>query len=180
MSEDVNNNNHDNSKKDEIQMPDFTELWKELYFKNEKDWSQTFKNFISTDTFVKLLDKTLEQYLAYTKVTNQHMDKYSEYSPIPSKKDLSRVAELVISLEEKVDLMEFQLYDNFKSLAENLGRMANFQEKFSEELSLIKIELESIDSKMEQMSKKSSSSKNSRPSKKQASSKKTSADSEKK
>ena len=177
MSEDVNNNKSERTQTEKIQMPDLTELWKELYFKNESDWSQTFKNFISTDTFVNLLDKTLEQYLAYTKVTNQQVDKYSEYSPIPSKNDLARVAELVISLEEKVDLMEFQLYDNFKSLAENLGKMASLQQKFSDELSSIKTELESINSKMEELNKKGTGSKSSKSTKKQASSKKTSADS---
>ena len=101
--------------KNDIQIPDMAELWKEMYFTTEGDWAKTMKSFISTETFVAMLDKTLEQYLAMSKISRQQMDKFSEKGVVPSKKDIARVAELVISLEEKIDMMEFQFFDNFKS-----------------------------------------------------------------
>jgi polyhydroxyalkanoic acid synthase PhaR subunit len=94
--------------KEKIHMPDFAELWKEMYFKTETAWADAFKELISTQTFVGIINKALEQNLSNENVTRQMVDKYMEISPVPSKKDIARVAELVISLEEKIDQLEYQ------------------------------------------------------------------------
>lgn len=130
--------------KNDIQIPDLAELWKQMYFSTEGDWSKTMKGFISTETFVAMLDKTLEQYLAMSKISHQQMDKFSEKGIVPSKKDVARVAELVISLEEKVDMMEFQFIDNFRKMTDSLMKMADFQDLFKQELSSLKTELQEI------------------------------------
>lgn len=130
--------------KNDVQIPDLAELWKELYFNTEGDWAKTMKNFIGTETFVAMLDKTLEQYLTASKVSRQQMDKFSEKGYFPSKKDIARVAELVISLEEKIDMMEFQFFNNFNKMTDSVIKMADFQNNFREELSFIKNELQEL------------------------------------
>ena len=40
--------------KNDVQIPDLAELWKELYFNTEGDWAKTMKNFIGTETFVEI------------------------------------------------------------------------------------------------------------------------------
>ena len=116
--------------KNDIQIPDLAELWKEMYFATEGDWAKTMKSFISTETFVAMLDKTLEQYLAMSKISRQQMDKISEKGIVPNKKDIARVAELVISLEEKIDMMEFQFFDNFNKMTDSVIKMVDFQNHF--------------------------------------------------
>jgi len=123
---DMNNSQADGNK---IIFPDFTELWKEFYFKNEGAWANAFKEFVSTDTFVKMLDQSLTQHLSLEKTSRQNIDKLLELSAVPSKKDLARIAELVISVEEKVDNMDYQLLDNINSMADSLLNMIGLLEK---------------------------------------------------
>jgi len=137
--------------KNDIQIPDLAELWKEMYFATEGDWAKTMKSFISTETFVAMLDKTLEQYLAMSKISRQQMDKFSEKGIVPNKKDIARVAELVISLEEKIDMMEFQFFDNFNKMTDSVIKMVDFQNHFKQELSSLKTELQEINRNIESL-----------------------------
>lgn len=124
--------------KDEILMPDFSDLWKEMYFRMEETWANAMKEVISTKTFVDYLDKVLEYNLNTEKVIRQSLDKYMEHVPVPSKKDVARVAELVISMEEKIDVLEFEFLKNFETMAESLLKMINLQEKLQAEISALR------------------------------------------
>jgi len=125
MSE-VNSSQADGKK---IVFPDFAELWKDLYFKTEAAWADAVKDFVSTDTFVKMLDQNLTQHLSLEKINSQAIDKLFEISAVPSKKDLARIAELVISVEEKVDSLDCQLVDNMNAMADSLLMMTDLMEK---------------------------------------------------
>ncbi|MDD2619113.1 MAG: hypothetical protein PHC92_00365 [Syntrophomonadaceae bacterium] len=149
MSEDAGKVNQTETKGKDIQMPDFAEVWKEIYYNNESDWARALKGFIGTETFVALLDKTLEQYLAYNKVSRQQMEKLSEKGINPTKKDVARVAELVISMEEKIDMMEFQLFDNFNKMTDSLLKMAEYQGKIRDEIVSLKKEIALIKNKLD-------------------------------
>lgn len=143
-----------NNQKEEIHLPDFTELWKEIYFKTEAAWAETFKELISTQAFVSFINKSLENNLAYEKVARQSIDKYMEMSPVPSKKDISRVAELVISLEEKIDSIEFQFNHTISNMADSLLKMVDYQAQIKEELLALRQDLNKLEKKLETVNKK--------------------------
>lgn len=144
----------DQGKTEEVFIPDFSELWKELYFRTEDAWSEAFREFISTKSFVQMMDHMLEQHLFYEKAARQQMDRYFEASPVPSKKDIARVAELVLSLEEKVDGLETQFGQALQSLADNLLKMVQHQENLHKELAGLRQENQSLSKKLEGMNKK--------------------------
>lgn len=127
-----------------IIFPDFAELWKELYFKTESAWADAFREFVSTDTFVEMLDQSLNQHLSIEKVTRQNIDKLFEYGAMPSKKDLARVAELVISVEEKVDNLDFQLVDNINRMAGSLLNMLPFLEANQKQINELKEQIQDV------------------------------------
>ncbi len=108
-----------------IIFPDYLELWKEMYFKTEKALSESFNEYVSTATFSQMLNQTIEQQLSMEKINRQNSEKLLEYSIIPSKKDISRIAELVISVEEKVDALDYQLVDNVRRMADNMLSMVD-------------------------------------------------------
>lgn len=123
------------SKSDEkIIMPDFIELWKEMYFKNEDAWTQAIKEFITTQTFVSSLDQVKDQLLNYHKVSEQNLDNYYKMHPAPSKKDIARVAELVIGLEDKVDELDLQFSANVNRITVNLIKLVDFHANLKEEI----------------------------------------------
>ncbi|HZK42921.1 MAG TPA: hypothetical protein VFC73_01385 [Syntrophomonadaceae bacterium] len=149
------------SKKDEKQkseeklnIPDFTEMWKEMYFRTESILADSFKDLISTQTFVEFINKSLDDQLSYEKVSRQAIDKYMEMSPVPSKKDIARVAELVISLEEKIDGLEFELTQNMGSIADSLLKMVDYQNESREEIASLRKDLNALTKKLETVNKK--------------------------
>lgn len=165
-----------NNQKEEINIPDFTELWKEIYFKTEAAWAEIFKELISTQAFVNYLNKSLEGNLAYEKVLRQSIDKYMEKSPVPSKKDISRVAELVISLEEKIDGLEFQFNQTISNMADSLLKIVDYQASVKEEISSLRQDLNKLEKKIETMNKKLTNlSKESDPAKKKTATAKSKA-----
>lgn len=140
---------HTDKNQDQILFPNLAELWKQMYFKNENAWAEAFKQFIGTDTFVKMLTGTLDQHLSMEKVMRQGLDQYFDSIPLPSKKDIARVAEIVISLEDKIDVIDFEAADIIKKLTENLLIMVKAQEKTKQELEQLKKAITDISLKLD-------------------------------
>jgi polyhydroxyalkanoic acid synthase PhaR subunit len=134
--------------KDEIFFPDLTELWKEFYFKNENSWAEVLKEVITKDTFVHMLDKTLDSHLSNEKLMRQNMDKYFEQSPFPSKKDIARLAEMIVSVEEKVEVLDDQLVDAVKSMANGMLAMAEAQKRSREEIVALRQDIADLSKKL--------------------------------
>ncbi len=154
MPQDFTKKNDEDNSREEVHVPDFTEMWKEMYFKTESAWAEAFKDLISTQTFVGFINKSLDQHLSNEKVSRQIIDKYMEMGQVPSKKDISRVAELVISLEEKIDGLEFQLSHTMSSMADSLLKMADHQAGVKNELTSLRQDLNQIEKKIDILSKK--------------------------
>lgn len=120
-----------------IIFPDLVELWKEMYFKTEKAWADSFNEYVTTDSFSQLLNQTVEQQLKLEKMNRKTTEKFWDNSALPSKKDVARIAELVISVEEKVDTLDYELLANLRKMADNLGGLVNVLEKDKTETALI-------------------------------------------
>jgi polyhydroxyalkanoic acid synthase PhaR subunit len=154
MSEDTSNKSEKEVfTKDEIYFPDLVELWKEYYFKNENSWAEVLKEVITKDTFVNMLDKTLDTHLSNEKLIRQNMDKYFERSAFPSKKDIARVAEMIISVEEKVEGLEDQLVDAVKSMANGMIAMAEAQKKSRDEIVALRKDIADLNEKLTPLDK---------------------------
>ena len=158
MLEDFLKDNKENIKdyNEDIKFPDLSELWKEIYFKNEEAMANAAKEVITTQTFTQMLNQMREQYLLHEKVTKQNLDKIIEKYPLPSKKDIARIAELIIALEDKVDNFDHLFVGNINAIANSMLKFVNFQEKFNneisslrEDLSLLNTRLDNLDEKME-------------------------------
>jgi len=131
---DRNTASNEENEQEKTFVPDFSELWKEMYFKTETVWAKAFEEFIRTKSFVNMMDNTLAQYLSNEKNTRKFMEKYFESSPVPTKKDVARVAELVISLEEKIESIETKSIAALQSMAESLLKMADYQQEIKKEI----------------------------------------------
>jgi len=157
-----------------VTFPNFAELWKELYFKTETAWADAFKEYVGTETFGLLLNKALEQHLSVEKVTRESIDKYFETSPLPSKKDIARIAELVIAVEDKVDNLDGQFTEDLHSMADSLLRMSIVLGENKQEIVTLQQEIARLNKKVDTLSKKAgTSSKETKPRQKKAETKET-------
>ena len=124
--------NNESGPREKFFVPDYSELWKEWYFRMEDIWAEAFREFITTKSFVNMMNSTLEQYLFNEKLSRQNMDRFLESSPFPTKNDVARVAELAVSLEEKIDNLEFNVLSSLESMADSLLKLvisANIKEE---------------------------------------------------
>ncbi|WP_054694681.1 hypothetical protein [Syntrophomonas palmitatica] len=139
------------TKQDNIMMPDFIELWKEMYFKTEESWTNTTKELITTRNFIAMLDQIRDQYLSYHKVSEQNLDKYFKLNPVPSKRDLARVAELVIGLEDKIDQLDLQFASNINRITTSLIKLVDYQTALKDEIAALRQENTAISQKLDNL-----------------------------
>jgi len=151
MPDNIKNKTSD--QEDIIQFPDIIELWKKIYFKTEAAYANVGKEFVTSNTFVDLLGQIKDQYLSSHKLSTQSLDKYFEINPIASKKDIARIAELIIALEDKLDNLDMQFSDNLNSMANSLVKLVNFQQSLKNENDLLKQDISSLSHKLDQISK---------------------------
>lgn len=144
-----NGNSSNRNEAESVKMPDMVEFWKTMYFSTEDMWGNAIKEYLTTKSFVGMFNEMKDQYLSAYKVANQEMDKYLEVNPIPSKKDIARVAELVIALEDKIDNFDLQFSGNLASMTKSLLKIADFQTTLKEEIFAIKAQVESMKNKLD-------------------------------
>lgn len=139
---------------EKVSMPDFVELWKELYFNAEDSWASATREFIASKSFIEMLDQIRDQYLSFYKVSRQNMDKYLEGNPLPSKKDIARIAELIIGMEDKIDNLDLHFYENINMLTSSLIKLVDFQEVVKQEILALNKETASINKKLNTINRK--------------------------
>ena len=151
MSKDPKDNNHH---EEQIAVPDLAELWKEMYFQAEATWADAVRQFASTKMFTQSLNNLMEQYLSMEKIKRQSVDLYMENTAVPSKKDVARVAELVVSLEEKVDNIEFESHRNMQSMVDSLVKLVDIQEQIKKEFVSYHESLKNVEKKLDDLNNK--------------------------
>jgi len=151
--------NNESGPQEKFFVPDYSELWKEWYFRMEDIWSETFRELLSTKTFVNLMNSTLEQYLFNEKLNRQNMERFLETSPFPTKNDVARVAELAVSMEEKIDNLEFNAISALESMADSLLKLVDSHENIKKELDALKKENQALNKKITSLNKQLSAAK---------------------
>lgn len=149
MSEDSIKSNRE---QDFIQFPDLVELWKKIYFSTEEMYTNLGKEFVSSSAFVSILGQMRDQYLSQHKFTTQVLEKWMETSPLVSKQDVARVAELVIALEDKQDKFDLQFSDNLNSIADSLLRLVTLQQSAKNEAIVLKQDIKLLNEKIDRIS----------------------------
>lgn len=135
----MNNNDTNTSpnKNESAKMPDLLDFWKDVYFRSEQNLGNAIKEYLTNQSFIDMLDQMRSSFLPYYKIANQSLDKYLEINPVPSKKDIARVAELVISLEDKTDNIELRFSADLAAMAEKLQEIADMQILIKDQLDFI-------------------------------------------
>ncbi|KUG04948.1 polyhydroxyalkanoate synthesis repressor phar [hydrocarbon metagenome] len=147
MSEDTKSTKR--NYEDLTKVPDLLELWKKMYFKTEEACSGISKEFVASKTFVDMLDQARDQYLSHHKLSEQFLDQYYDNNPVPSKKDIARVAELVIALEDKVDNLDIQIMDNINIMAKSMLKLVDSQQASRDEAVKFREEIQNLNEKLD-------------------------------
>jgi len=128
-----------------------SEAWKKMYFESESALARSIDEYVAGQSFTDSLEQMGSQYLSMYKAANQNMDRFFANHPMPTKKDIARVCELVIAVEEKVDHLEGDLSANMAGLASSLIKLVDFQVVLKEEIMAIRGEVQSMQEQLLQM-----------------------------
>ena len=89
--------------------PDPFELWRQIYDTNERAWNAVLERTVNNPAFAESSGKILETFLSAQKTVRDNMRTYLEQVNLPTREDISRLGELIVSLEEKVDQLDDRL-----------------------------------------------------------------------
>lgn len=118
--------------------------WKEMYDQTEKYWGKVFSDAMKKEEYNAYMGNVLEMNLFYQKMMSDLMRNYLDNANVPSKDDISRVAKLVINLEEKVESVEELLEENTSNHDASKEIIS-----FKRELTKVKNEMKTLDSKLD-------------------------------
>ncbi|PKM78742.1 MAG: hypothetical protein CVU90_00215 [Firmicutes bacterium HGW-Firmicutes-15] len=112
------------NKQPQKSMLDPYKMWKKLYFSAEETLSSAVRKSVNTGEFANGIDFILNSYLQYLKMQNDYLSSYMKDSPFASKHDVARVAELVVSLENKLDSLEGDFGEKLTDVDNNTNLIA--------------------------------------------------------
>jgi polyhydroxyalkanoic acid synthase PhaR subunit len=93
------------------------QLWRQFYEANEEAWTKAMKEMTTTPGYAEMQGKMLESFLSYQKMMRDALTTQMYTLNIPTRDDISRLGELIVGLEEKVDQIDETLEDLSKRLS---------------------------------------------------------------
>ena len=112
-----------------------------MYEHTEKAWSDVIQDTLGKETFSEGLGQIQASYLQYHEMINELTEFYFKQTNIPTKDEVSNVASLVINLEDKVDNIDDQLYENSETVTKEINQLkravGNLEKKFDKVLEAI-------------------------------------------
>ncbi len=94
------------------------DFWRQVYEANEQAWTKAMKEVTTSQGYAEAQGKMLETLLVFQKMMRDVMSAQLSSLNIPTRDDVARLGELILSLEEKVDQLD-----------ERLARVISIEEK---------------------------------------------------
>jgi polyhydroxyalkanoic acid synthase PhaR subunit len=93
---------------------------KQWYDATNEAWANAIGKVIGTEKFMEGVSRYLESYTSFHRTFRRASEEYFRNLQLPTRSDVARVAELVITLEEKVDRIE----DAFEDFQDGYAHLA--------------------------------------------------------
>ncbi|NWQ40849.1 polyhydroxyalkanoic acid synthase subunit PhaR [Bacillus sp. EB106-08-02-XG196] len=117
----------------------FYDMWKDYYSQTSK----LFDEKISKEFPSEGMGQILEMNLQFKKMIDESTLKYLEFMNVPSRNDIANISSLIVNVDAKVDDLEEKLEEKLES--------QDVQESFKAELTHIKKDMKSLDTKLNQI-----------------------------
>jgi len=122
-------------------------FFKEWYDTTSETWAEVVDDMLSSEKFIESSSPFLEVYATFMKTLRHANEEYFRSLQIPTRSDVARVAELVVTLEEKVDKIE----DVVEDIEDGYANMATREviEGLEERLGQVESKLDTLSSGIE-------------------------------
>ncbi|MER1985334.1 MAG: polyhydroxyalkanoate biosynthesis repressor PhaR [Solibacillus sp.] len=116
-------------------------LWKDMYEHTEKAWHDVIQDTLGKESFSEGLGQVQSSYLQYHEMISNFTEAYLKQANIPTRDEVANVASLVINLENKIDNIDDQLYENSETVTNEINQLkrtvGNLEKKFDKVLEAI-------------------------------------------
>lgn len=112
-------------------------FYKQWYDATSDTWAKFVEDTIGSEKFLEMVRPFLESYATFIKTFHNAEEEYLRSLQLPTRSDVARVAELVVSLEEKVDQIDdafeggYTLLATRQSIAELDRRLDQMESKLT-------------------------------------------------
>jgi polyhydroxyalkanoic acid synthase PhaR subunit len=107
----------ENRKSQESAGYDPFQLWRQFYEANEEAWTKAMKEVVTTPGYAEMQGKMLESFLSYQKLMRDAMTTQMNTLNIATRDDITRLGELIVGIEEKVEQIDETLDELGRKLA---------------------------------------------------------------
>lgn len=104
-------------------------FFREWYNATSEAWSKAAEEAVGSEQFMELNKRFLESYATFSKAWRLANEEYFRNLQLPTRSDITRVAELVVALEEKIDRIEDTLEDRLDRVESKLDGILAALEK---------------------------------------------------
>lgn len=116
-------------------------MWKDIYEHTEKAWHDVIQDTLGKESFSEGLGQIQSSYLQYHEMINNLTEAYFKQVNILTREEIANVASLVINLEDKIDNIDDQLYENNETVTKEINQLKrnvnNLEKKFDKVLEAI-------------------------------------------
>ena len=124
-------------------------MWKDMYEQTEKAWHDVIQDTLGKESFSEGLGQIQSNYLQYHEVISNLTDAYFKQTNIPTRDEVANVASLIINLEDKVDKMDDQLYENNETVTNEINELKHAADNLTKKLDNILEAIAALDKKIE-------------------------------
>ena len=118
-------------------------MWKEMYQQTEKALKDVIQDTLGKESFSESLGQIQASYLQYYEMINSITEVYLKQANIPTREEVANIASIVINLEDKIDNIDDQLYENSDALSKEINdiklTIGNLETKFDTILDAISL-----------------------------------------
>ena len=119
-----------------------------MYEHTEKAWNDVIQDTLGKESFSEGLGQIQSSYLQYHEMMNKFTEAYFKQANIPTPDEIANVAALVINLEEKIDTMDDQLYENNEAVSKELSQLKHTISKLENKFEQILEAISTLDKKL--------------------------------
>ena len=114
-----------------------------MYEHTEKSWNDVIQDTLGKEAFSEGLGQIQSSYLQYHEIFSNLTEVYFKQANIPTRDEVANVASLVINLEDKIDNIDDQLYENSETVSKEINELklnlSNLEKKFDKILDAITV-----------------------------------------
>lgn len=123
-------------------------IWKDMYEHTEKAWNEVIQDSLGKESFSEGLGQIQSNYLQYHEMINTLTEAYFKQANIPTPDEIANVAALVINLEEKIDTIDDQLYENSENSSKEITQLKRSISKLEKKFDKVLEAISALDKKI--------------------------------